>query len=121
MSLGGIEMLCLLIFLFLLYQSVLSKWPRGFKFTSVHKVPPLNVMSLEVKKISQGNFFPKEQISHSTLNYSNYLKLPINSNEPVNIWTTGWNHSDINTILIPFQVHSIYPPAIRWQVPCICP
>ena len=65
MSLGKTEMLCLLIFLFLLYQSVLSKWPRGFNFTLVHKAPRLNVMSLEVKKKkTQGNFFSLKNISH---------------------------------------------------------
>lgn len=51
MSLGKTEVLYVLIFLFLLYQSVLSKWPWGFKFTLVHKVPPLNIVSLGVKKI----------------------------------------------------------------------
>lgn len=28
------------------------------------------------------------------------------------MWTIIWSHSDFNVILIPFQVHFIYSPAI---------
>lgn len=60
-SLGKIEMLYVLIFLFLLYQSVLSKWLWGFKLTLV---PPLNVMSLEVKKYIPRKFFSQKNRYH---------------------------------------------------------
>lgn len=49
-SLGKIEMLHALICLVILYQPVLSKWLWDFKYFKVHKVLPLNVMSLGVKK-----------------------------------------------------------------------
>lgn len=78
MSLGKIEMLYVLIFLFPLYQSVLSKWPWGFKFTLIHKVPPLNVMSLEVKKNIPRKMFLKRI---DLIIYLELFKLPWSANK----------------------------------------
>lgn len=73
MSLGKTEMLCLVIFLLLLYQSVLSKWPRGTKFTLVQQstTSECNVFgSLKKKKEN-----PKEHFFLRRTDLTFYLEL----------------------------------------------